>query len=111
MAVTDSDLINELRRRGYRVVKANRVRTFTGSVSASIAELGFSTGDPNIRPNIYRRVGHLLGGAMMEAGFIPVLEETSDEYRSGLRHFRGAVTALAVDPYFDWPIALRPGNH
>lgn len=99
----DGYLIDELKRRGYRVVRADRIRTASVVSEHWVHDLRAADHEANRMAALYRDLGAQLGVFLMKTGALPVIEEMAERNRDGLRALRTVATLIVEDPKFDWP--------
>lgn len=98
------DLVAELRRRGYRVAKEDRIRTAGASETISVESLARFGEERGWRDHLYGSLGRSLGHFLMRSGAVPVSEELGDNPYT--RSFRATATVIVDNPQFDWPYPL-----
>lgn len=89
---TDKQLIEELRKRGYRVFKKERCRIYSAEMTVSYREVARINGAVDLMESIQQRMGADIGVEIFRAG--ACVRSTQDDYHS--RIFRAS--AMAVLP-------------
>jgi hypothetical protein len=102
--VSDKDLIDEIRRRGYRVAKADCIRTASAEGVYPVSDIIRYGKEEGFVDRINRDVGMRLGLFLIQSGAIPVIEEIVDR---DTRRYRAYATVVVTDPQFDWPYPLK----
>jgi hypothetical protein len=93
-------LIEQLRELGYRVAKADRIRTITAQEAFEVSSLLRHGEDAGFREHIARGLGRAVGERLMGTGAVPVVLEADGIVR---RIYRARVDVVVPDPYYDWP--------
>lgn len=101
---SDRSLIDELKSRGYRVPKRDRVRTVScgetitrnGLTESALKRAGYMQ-------SLYERLGARLGVYLMKNGALPVRHEVG----IGKDIFITSLTIVVEDPEFDRPFPLE----
>jgi hypothetical protein len=102
---SDRELINELNSRGYKVAKADRIRTASVIKSVNISNLVALSKEKGWIDNVRYDLGSMLGRFLMERGAIGIIEEISAS--NYCKDFRASATIIVEDPRFDWPYELK----
>jgi hypothetical protein len=100
---SDKDLIDELKKRGYKVAKADRIRT--ASVQTFIHMISLKLHNDGLKQSIHSQLGKDLGLFLLQNGAVPVIEEIGEHAYT--RRYRATATIVVDDPQFDWPYELK----
>lgn len=101
----DQELIQEIKRRGFRVAKSDRIRMASSCIDVNVTELLSYAKEGTYMDYLYRDLGARLGVYILENGAVPIIQELSDHLHK--RRFRATVTLIVDDPQFDWPYELK----
>lgn len=100
----DRELISELKSRGYKVCKADKVRVVSAQKCFDVGMLLMAHERHGFMDHVYKSLGAHLGGLLMESGCVPVIKEIDGDRR---HVYRTSATVIVEDPQFDWPYHLR----